>query len=306
MNKFIFGPVPSRRLGLSLGLSPLPSKTCNYACVYCQLGHTRQMTNKRQEFFAEELLKQELRSFFAKKIAFDVLTIVGEGEPTLYVKIGELLEWLAEFTDKPRAVITNGALLTEQSVRQALKKADLVLPSLDAYDEISFRKINRPHGQIKFAEVYKGLTRFSEEYEGQLWLEMMLIRGVNDSDSSLNKFKELLSQIEYQKLYLNTPVRPPTEKWVKAPFKETMQKAATLLGGVVLDSLSEGNFYSEIADDYEAVLSIIKRHPMNQHELREFLLSRKCENPENIFQRLEKEERVEKVFYKGYRIYRLV
>ena len=175
--KSVFGPVPSRRLGLSLGISPLPRKTCNYACVYCQLGRTRQMTNQRQEFVPWETIREEFSNFLQSGVPFDVVTIVGEGEPTLYAQIEELIGAVQTLTDKPVAVITNGSLLAVEEVRSALKKADLVLPSLDAYDEASFRKINRPLRKIKFQEVYEGLRLFTQEYEGQLWLEMMLVQG---------------------------------------------------------------------------------------------------------------------------------
>ena len=304
--KSVFGPVPSRRLGLSLGISPLPRKTCNYACVYCQLGRTRQMTNQRQEFVPWETIREEFSNFLQSGVPFDVVTIVGEGEPTLYAQIEELIGAVQTLTDKPVAVITNGSLLAVEEVRSALKKADLVLPSLDAYDEASFRKINRPLRKIKFQEVYEGLRLFTQEYEGQLWLEMMLVQGLNDDEASLHKLKELLQGLNYQKLYLNTPVRPPTESWVTQPVVQVMQKAVRLLGGVALDSLTEGNFYSEIKDNYEAVLSIIKRHPMNQYELHGFLNSRGCTNPASILTKLEQNKDVEVVFYKGYCIYRLV
>ena len=129
---------------------------------------------------------------------------------------------------------------------------------------------------------------------------------LNDDEASLHKLKELLQGLNYQKLYLNTPVRPPTESWVTQPVVQVMQKAVRLLGGVALDSLTEGNFYSEIKDNYEAVLSIIKRHPMNQYELHGFLNSRDCANPESILSKLEQDKDVEVVSYKGYRLYRSV
>jgi wyosine [tRNA(Phe)-imidazoG37] synthetase (radical SAM superfamily) len=304
--KSVFGPVPSRRLGLSLGISPLPKKTCNYACVYCQLGRTRRMTNQRQEFLPLETMVAEFRHFLKSRVSFDVVTIVGEGEPTLYLKLGQLISVLQNLTDKPVAVITNGSLLAEEEVRSALKRADLVLPSLDAYDEESFRKINRPLGKIKFKDVYEGLRSFSLNYQGQLWLEMMLVQGLNDDEESLEKLKGLLQGLNYQRLYLNTPVRPPAESWVTQPAAVVVQKATQLLGGMAINSLSAGNFYSEVKDDYEAVLSIIRRHPMNQHELNGFLVSRECPDPESVLTKLEQSKDVEVVSYKGYHIYRLV
>lgn len=305
-DKYLFGPVPSRRLGLSLGVSPIPKKTCNYSCVYCQLGRTNQMTNRRSEYVPLQEILAEFRAFLQRGIAFDVVTIVGEGEPTLALNLRQLISGLQELTDKPVAVITNGALLAKEEVRAALLEADIVLPSLDAYDEDSFRKINRPYGKIKFWEVFEGLRTFTQDYQGQLWLEVMLVQGLNDTDDALLRLKELIEQLRFNRLYLNTPVRVTAESWVEQPAPEVVQKAARLFGAMTIDSLAEGSFFSEIADDYEAVLSIIGRHPMNQHEISGFLASRQCPDTEKIWVRLKQNESVEVVSYKGYNTYRLV
>jgi len=201
-------------------------------------------------------------------------------------------------------VITNGALLADEIVRDELKNADIVLPSLDAHDESSFRKINRPFGKISFARVYQGLQSFSREFAGELWLETMLVKGLNDHEESLARIKELLDGLEYDRLYINTPVRPPAESWVEEPSPESLEKAVALLGGIAIDLASSSGFFSEIEDDYEAVCSIIKRHPMNQHEIRSFLEKRGCQDSAGIFQRLSASQQVEKVIYKGYETYR--
>ncbi len=304
--KFVFGPVPSRRMGLSLGISPVPHKYCNYACVYCQLGRTDHMSNERREFFAVPDILAEVKAYLDKGVKFDVLTIVGDGEPALYAKLGELIQGVKKLTFKPVAVITNGALLSKREVRYQHGQADIVLPSLDAYDEESFKKINRPLGTIRFREVYEGLKAFSREYQGELWLEVMIIRGLNDDFESLVKLKALLKDLRYSRLYINTPVRPPAEDWVKPPSPDALQLAAQILEGISMESLSPEGFYSQIEDDYEAVLSIIKRHPMNQHELVSFLQSRKCKNIEEIMDKLEYNDEVNKVIYKGYKTYRLI
>jgi len=142
--KYVYGPVPSRRLGISLGISPIPKKTCNYSCIYCQLGRTDIMTNTRKMFFPVQKIMSEFNEVLKKRIFFDVITIVGEGEPTLYLGLGELISEIKGKTDKPVALITNGALLYDRDLRREAAKADIVLPTLDAYDEASFRKINRP------------------------------------------------------------------------------------------------------------------------------------------------------------------
>lgn len=303
--KYVYGPVPSRRLGISLGISPIPKKTCNYSCIYCQLGRTDIMTNTRKMFFPVQKIMSEFNEVLKKSIFFDVVTIVGEGEPTLYLGLGELIDEIKRRTDKPVALITNGALFYDSDLRQEAAKADIVLPTLDAYDEASFRKINRPFGQISFESVNTGLITFSEEYEGQLWLEIMLMAGINDDEDSLSKYEQALKKIKYDRLYLNTPVRPPAEAEVEALSYEAMNKAAVRLGGISIDLLVSQGFHSEIEDDYEAILSIIKRHPMNQFEIRSFLESRNSQRIDWIMEMLGRDENINVLNYRGFNTYRL-
>ena len=303
--KYVYGPVPSRRLGISLGISPIPKKTCNFSCIYCQLGRTDIMTNTRKMFFPVQKIMSEFDEVFKKGIFFDVVTIVGEGEPTLYLGLGELIDAIKQRTDKPVALITNGALLYDSDLRQEAAKADIVLPTLDAYNEASFRKINRPFGQLSFESVNAGLIAFSEEYEGQLWLEIMLMAGINDDDDSLSKYEQALKKIKYDRLYLNTPVRPPAEAGVESISCEAMNKAAARLGGISIDLLVSQGFHSEIEDDYEAILSIIKRHPMNQFEIRSFLESRNSKRIDWIMEMLGRDENINVLNYRGINTYRL-
>lgn len=302
--KFVFGPVPSRRLGISLGISPIPKKTCNYSCVYCQLGRTNRMSNERKMFFPVNEIMDDFNEILKAGFAFDVVTIVGEGEPTLYLGMGELIEQLKEQTSKPIAVITNGALLYEPQLRRELAIADIVLPTMDAYDERTLNSINRPHKEIHFPQVFEGLKIFSQEYLGQLWIEIMLIAGVNDDDVSLHKYAEMLAELNYQRLYLNTPIRPPAEKYVKQISEEKMSQAVEVLGGISLDFMVSEGFQSNLNDSYEAIMSIIKRHPMNQFEIKSFLKMRN-EDAAAFLHRLESDIEVKVVDYKGYRTYRL-
>ncbi|MGB0404924.1 MAG: radical SAM protein [Fusobacterium sp.] len=276
--KFLFGPVPSRRLGRSLGISPIPKKTCNYSCIYCQLGRTNKMTNIRQEFFKIENILNEFKIYLKDSDKFDIITIVGEGEPTLYSQLGNLILELKKLTDKPIAVITNGALFSDENVFKELLNADFVLPSLDAYNEELSKKIDRPHGSISFEKEINGLINFSNTYKGNLWIEIMLIDGFNSDKNSITNFKKLLKKIKYDRLYLNTSVRPPAENFVKTVSKSFMEYASKELGGISIDMLSSGFFFSEIKDSIEAILSIIRRHPMNQFELESFLQSRKIKD----------------------------
>ncbi len=303
--KYIYGPVPSRRLGISLGVSPIPKKTCNYSCIYCQLGKTTTMINNRKMFLPINDIIGEFNDVILKNIVFDVVTIVGEGEPTLYSGLGEIIENIKLRTDKPVAVITNGALLYDSQVRRELYKADIILPTMDAYDITSFKLINRPHKSITFEDVSKGLVEFSRNYKGQLWIEIMLIDNINSDENSLKEYSKILKNITFEKLYLNTLVRPPAKAGLKAVNNERMKYAADLLGGISIDLLVSEGFHSEIKDDFEAILSIIKRHPMNQHEIESFLQIRKCADIENILQRLKRDERVAIINFKGYDTYRL-
>lgn len=303
--KYVYGPVPSRRLGESLGVSPIPKKACNYSCIYCQLGRTDKMTNKRVEFFKVSEIIDEFKVYLNQGVEFDVVTLVGEGEPTLYLKIGELINKIKELTDKPVAVITNGALLYDKAVRYELSEADIVLPTLDAYDENTFKIINRPYGKLNFKECYDGLVEFSNEYKGELWLETMLIEGINDDRNSLLKLKSLIEKVKYERLYINTSVRPPAENYVRAISSKSMDMAIEILGGISIENLASVGFGSKIEDDYEAVLSIIKRHPMNQFEISSFLNSRKCRDVDNILERLNQDKDINHIDYKGYNTYRL-
>lgn len=304
--KYIFGPVPSRRLGLSLGVSPIPESCCNYSCVYCQLGRTRNMTNTRSDFFPLKEIIGEFKEYLKKGSSFDVVSIVGEGEPTLYLRLEELIISLKELTDKPVVVITNGSLLYLEEVRKALYNSDIVLPSIDGYDEDSFKKINRPWGKIEYQMVINGLKEFSRNFKGELWLEIMLMKGLNDSKEQILEYKKLLDEIKYDRLYINTPVRPPAEDNIEEIDKITMEYAVNILGGISIDLISSQGFSSDINDHREAVMSIIKRHPMNQMEINSFLESRGCdqEEREKIITDLKGDKKVAVKEYKGYNTFR--
>lgn len=304
--KYIFGPLPSRRLGLSLGVSPIPKKACNYSCVYCQLGPTHTMKRAREMYFPVEDILAEMKTYLSSGLPFDVVTIVGEGEPTLYTDLKKLIAGLRELTDKPIVVITNGGFLNQKEVKEALMEADIVMPSLDAYDEKAFKKINRPVGTIKFQDMYQGLVDFAREYQGELWLEIMLVKGLNDDGKAFLEFKELLKPIQYDRLFLNSPVRGTAESWAEEPDEESIRLGEKILGGISVAEAISPEFYSDVADDSEAILSIIKRHPMNQHEIANFLSSRGLKEIEGIFLKLQENPQVEIGDRKGLKTYRVI
>ena len=304
--KHVYGPIPSRRLGSSLGISPIPFGTCNLSCVYCQLGRTINMINERKEFFPVEEIIQEFKEYSKNGLDHvDFVSIVGEGEPLLYSKIGELISQIKKITDKPISVITNGVLLSDKNVWKELALVDVVMPSLDAYNKETFKKINRPHKTISFEKYIDGIIQFSKIYEGKIWLELMLVKGVNDDEESLRKIKETFDKISYDRIYINVPVRPPAEKWAQIPDKKSIELAEEILGGIALDYLAKNDFYSAIEDDYEAIISIITRHPMNQFEIKGFLESRNSKAIDSIIERLENDENIEVINYKGLKMFRL-
>lgn len=272
--KYIYGPIVSRRLGRSLGISPIPEKTCNYSCIYCQLGVTDHFINERKMFYPVSEMLDEFDSFREKDIPYDVVTIVGEGEPTLYRGLGSLIRGLKARTAKPVALITNGGLLYRDDVAEDCMEADIVLPTLDGYDERSFRIINRPHKTMDYETMMDGLRRFSHKYEGKLWLEIMLMKDVNDDGKSLRAYKSLLDTITYDRLFLNTPIRPPAVKGVSMSDDQTMKKAEKMLHGTAINVIGHETFASADTDDLTAVLNIIKRHPMNEYEIKAFLSAR--------------------------------
>lgn len=304
--KYIYGPVPSRRMGSSLGISPIPEKTCNYSCVYCQLGRTNKMTNEKKEFFPLEDIVSEMQEYKTNNTDIDVVTIVGEGEPTLYSRLGELIKETSKIFNKPVAVITNGALLYDENTRTALCKADIVLPSIDAYNNEIFRKVDRPIGTLDFKKISEGLISFSKQFQGELMLEIMLLDGINNSKNDIKNFKEYISKINYDKLYINTPVRPPAESNISVASEESIKYAVEELNGISIDMLASGNFYSDIDNPFDAVMSIISRHPMSEFELDSFLNSRNLSSTEknNLYSLLEKTSKVNVINYKGYKTYR--
>ena len=269
--KYVFGPVPSRRLGQSLGIDTIPLKTCNWNCVYCQLGRTRPVVNERRIFYPAADILTEIRQALSahKPGQIDWVTFVGSGEPTLYANLGGLIREIKTLSDLPVAVITNGALLYQGKVREELTAADAVLPSLDAGTADLYRRINRPHPAITFERLIDGLWAFRQVYSGNLWIEVMLLRGLNDTEPALQRIAEVLRPIAPDEIHISLPTRPPVETWVQPPDEESILRAITILGTVarVLHP-AEGSFDLDSDESVvDAVLGIIARHPMRHEEL---------------------------------------
>jgi wyosine [tRNA(Phe)-imidazoG37] synthetase (radical SAM superfamily) len=272
---YVFGPVPSRRLGQSLGIDTIPLKTCNWNCVYCQLGRTVPLTNERREYFPCEDILAEVEEALARHLPgeIDWLTFVGSGEPTLHSGLGKLIAGVKAMSDLPVAVITNGALLYVPQVRVALLEADAVLPSLDAGSPRLYRQINRPHPETTFERLVNSLILFRQEYKGKLWIEVMLIQDLNDSDQALDNLAALLKRIQPDEIHINLPTRPPAETWVKPADESTLLKALVKFSDTArVIHPSDGTFELGCCDNIvEAVLQIITRHPMSQDQLEQAL-----------------------------------
>jgi wyosine [tRNA(Phe)-imidazoG37] synthetase (radical SAM superfamily) len=207
---FIFGPVPSRRLGRSLGVDLVPFKTCSYDCIYCQLGCTPCKTVERREWVALDDVLAELQPKLA--LNPDWITLSGSGEPTLYSRIDELMDRIHAMTDVPVAVLTNGSLLWDPDVRAQLMNADLVIPSLDAGSPAVFEAMNRPAPELSFEQMRDGLIRFRQEFKKPIWLEVFFLEGINTDDQSVRDMVESAKQIRPERIQLNTATRPPAEK----------------------------------------------------------------------------------------------
>jgi wyosine [tRNA(Phe)-imidazoG37] synthetase (radical SAM superfamily) len=273
--RHVFGPVSSRRLGLSLGIDPVPLKTCNFNCVYCQLGQTPRPVAKRRSFVPMSKILAEIASVLDRRADTDIdwITFVGSGETTLCSRIGPLIRYVKSRSGHPVAVITNGSLLRLAAVRRDLAAADAVLPSLDAGSENLYLRINRPRPEFSFADHVDGLTRFRTEYRGRLWVEVMVIDGVNDSAEALHDIAAALQRVEPDEIHLSTPTRPPAEPWVGPPSQEALERAAAILGRVapVLRPTAVNREAGIDGDLVDEVLAIISRHPLRELELDQML-----------------------------------
>lgn len=269
--EFVFGPVPSRRLGQSLGIDPIPFKTCNWNCVYCQLGRTTPMTNQRCDYFPPDEIVAQIKAALEshRRGEIDWVTFTGSGEPTLHASLGWMIRQVKALTDIPVAVLTNGSLLYLLDVRDELLAADAVLPSLDAGTESLYRTINRPWAELTYDRLVDGLIAFRHAYTGKLWIEVMLLKGLNDSEEALTDIAAILRRIGPDEVHVNLPIRPPAELWVEPSDEEGLMRATAILGEVAhIIHPVEGTFdLSGYESVVEALVGVITRHPMREEEL---------------------------------------
>jgi len=283
--KYLYGPVPSRRLGLSYGVDIVPFKVCTLDCVYCQLGRTVEKAIERKDFTPIEAILAELREALTEGSKADFVTIGGSGEPTLHCRLGELVDGIKGITDIPVALLTNGTLFERRDVRGDCAKVDVVLPSLDAGDEQTFRRIDRPEPTISLENVISGLCALREECAGQIWIEVFLVPSINTAPRQIAHIKEAIDRIRPDKVQLNTAVRPTADPNVVKLSAEKLQDIALRLGPrceVVADFSIAPNgqatqfrradefglgIHFGVAEKRQTVLSMLKRRPCSLDDI---------------------------------------
>jgi wyosine [tRNA(Phe)-imidazoG37] synthetase (radical SAM superfamily) len=303
-----FGPVPSRRLGRSIGINHIPPKTCSYSCVYCQVGRTSRLRTARGAFYAEDDIVADV----ARKVddaraageRVDYLTFVPDGEPTLDVSLGRVIERLKPLGIKI-AVISNGSLLWRADVREALAGADWVSVKVDAVHPDVWRRINRPHRSLWLSMVLEGMITFAEAYRGELTAETMLVRGINDDAAHLADVANFLAQLRPTKAYLAVPTRPPTEWWAEPPPESLINRAFQLLRSrleqVELLIGYEGNAFASTGNLADDLLSITAVHPMREDAVQELLASAGAEM--SVVRALISEGQLIETSYDGHKFY---
>lgn len=268
----VFGPVPSRRLGRSLGVNHIPPKTCSYSCVYCQVGRTNRLRIQREVYCeVEDLVKRidsRVRDVRDDQNRVDYVTLVPDGEPTLEKKLGNLIRTIKSNLDTPVAVISNASLLTEPEVQDALSQADWVSMKVDAVVEDVWRRIDRPHGSLELEEILSSIEMFAGKFEGKLVTETMLVGGLNDDKEVLKANAEFIGRIRPEVAYLAVPTRPPAESWVAPPSEDAVNSAYEIysreIGVVELLIEYEGDDFYGADSPIMELLAVASVHPLRE------------------------------------------
>jgi wyosine [tRNA(Phe)-imidazoG37] synthetase (radical SAM superfamily) len=261
--------MPSRRLGRSLGLDVIPKKLCDLDCIYCEVGPTDRRALRRKEYVPLEEVLAELDEVLSDEPSIDCVTFSGSGEPTLNSKLGEMIRAVKQRVDVPVVVITNGTTLYLKEVRGELLDADIVMPSLDAVTPEVFEKINRPHPQLRVENIVEGLQAFRKEYRGEIWLEILLVKGVNDHDEEILALKKVIDELHPDKIQLNTVTRPPAEVFAEPVDGKRLEEIRSLLG----DRCEAIGGFSNNKDDnapvvsFNHVVKLLERRAMTADEI---------------------------------------
>jgi len=274
--KYLFGPVNSRRLGISLGIDLIPHKTCTLNCVYCECGATTNLTTEIKEYFPTANILQELKSYLSQNPPLDIITFAGQGEPTLHAGLGEIINYLKKnFPAYQVALLTNGTTLSNPNVKESLKNLDLIIPSLDAVSEENFKKILRPHPQIKAAETIEGLINFRKNFPGKFYLEIFIIPQLNDSPEELKLLRKTCLAIQPDKIQLNSLDRPPTENWVKPESDELLLSIKKFLVPLKVEIISKkgksNSLPPNLKKNKEDIIATLRRRPSTLNDLKQSL-----------------------------------
>jgi wyosine [tRNA(Phe)-imidazoG37] synthetase (radical SAM superfamily) len=304
----VFGPVPSRRLGRSMGINNIPPKVCTYSCVYCQLGRTLRIESERTAFYEPREIFDEAKAKAEKTreigLRVDCLTFVPDGEPTLDLNLGRAIELLRPLGIKI-AVITNGSLIFREDVRKELAKADWVSLKVDCTRKELWRRINRPQPELELAAILEGMLDFAGSFKGELVTETMLVRGRNDQSDQLQEVADFIEHLRPAKAYISVPTRPPAEKWVEYPDEKSITEAYQIftehLETVEYLISYEGTDFSLTGDPEEDILSITAVHPMREDALEKLLVEAKVDW--SIVDRLVKQKKILQIVYRGKSFY---
>ena len=277
--KRLFGPVSSRRLGKSLGIDLVPYKYCPLNCVYCEVQNTTHLQTTREEFFAAEDIYAELDDFMKAAPELDYITFSGAGEPTLYSRIGEIIQYIkAKYPQYKLALLTNGVLFGDSEVLKEVLPCDLILPSLDAATDAVYQKINRPRAGLAVAELIQGLINLRKAYQGKMWLELFIVPGVNDNEAELSALSEALSQIQPDLIQLNSLDRPGSETWVEAASGEDLEAAKEFLAArltqpiEIIAKVKYGNGMNNIDQELVSFIqTTLSRRPSTAEDLAKML-----------------------------------
>ncbi len=305
---YVFGPVPSRRLGMSLGINTIPPKHCSYACIYCQLGKAIHMGTERQVFLDPEEVfeevKERLAALYKQGESVDYLTIVPDGEPTLDLNLGKLIRLLKSL-DVPVAVISNGSLISRQDVQDELLEADWVSLKIDAAREATWRAVDRPHKNLHLEEILDGMRHFSERYTHKLMTETMLIEGYNTHEDQLMFIAQHLSSCRVHTAYISVPTRPPAESYAFPASEDALMRAyhhfSSAVPSVELITGYEGNAFSATGDSLKDILSITTVHPMREDAVHQ-LIARNGDAVQLLDQLIENHKILQSEYH-GYRYY---
>ena len=300
--RYVFGPVPSRRLGFSLGINNIPYKICSYSCVYCQLGRTLSYSVKRKPYGDPQKIVDEVEKVLSEKISVDYITFVPDGEPTLDSNLGRIAGALKSKFEVPIAIISNSSLIWMNDVVEDLSLFDLVSLKVDAVIENTWRRINRPHGSLNITMILQGIKDFAKIFKGKIITETMLVEKINTSKQDLIEIAKFLNEIDLTMAYVSVPIRPPSEKWVQLPKEETLVEAYNIFsrylseGRVSLLNMPESEGFIVHGEAKQYLLSVLNVHPLRLEYVIS-ILNKEYHDPQSVLQELENKKLIKIISY---------